>query len=55
MQAAHPGANAGAYGLAMAYFEQGDYEKALPYLEMIVKQKPDDAQFTEMLAARRRS
>jgi Flp pilus assembly protein TadD len=49
MQAAHPGANAGAYGLATAYFEQGDYEQALPYLEMIVKQKPDDAHFTEML------
>ena len=49
MQAAHPGANAGAYGLATTYFEQGDYEKALPYLEMIVKQKPDDGHFTEML------
>jgi tetratricopeptide (TPR) repeat protein len=49
MQSTAPGPNAGAYGLAMAYFEQGDYEKALPYLEMIVKQKPDDAHFTEML------
>lgn len=49
MQDAAPGANAGAWGLATTYFEQGDYEKALPYLEAIAKQQPDQPQIVEML------
>ena len=34
--------SAGTYGLAETYFETGNYEKAIPFLEQILKAQPDD-------------
>ena len=45
----YPGPNAATYGLAFTYFQQGDFKQALPYLEELAKDLPENAQVKEAL------
>ena len=44
-----PGPNAGTFGLADAYMEKEEYAKAIPLLEQLLKEKPDDHSLKEKL------
>ena len=48
-----PGVHAGTSGLADAYLEKGEPQKAVPLLEQLVKANPDDQQLKAKLARAR--
>ena len=52
MVAKIPGTHAGTAGLAEAYLEQEEFQKAIPLLEQLAKENPEDASWQKKLAPR---
>ena len=50
-----PGPNAATAGLADAYFEKGEFKKAVPLLEQLLKSTPDDEELKSKLEQARKS
>jgi pentatricopeptide repeat protein len=46
----NPGVNAGTVGLATTFAERKEYDKALPYLEELVKAQPESPEYKQLLA-----
>jgi hypothetical protein len=55
MQKKFPGVNAATVGLAQTYYEQKQYDKAIPYLEQVVQANPGDADSKRKLEAARKA
>jgi predicted Zn-dependent protease len=45
-----PGPNAGTFGLADAFMEKGEFQKAVPLWEQLTKANPNDQEIKDKLA-----